>query len=540
MQLALAMGGSVDTDQWVVRVALGYKVGHWRAIRPLASGSWSSVYEAERDPAPSGASSQPVRAALKFIPTGTLTGRQLAHLADMTDRELAVHRQLTHPSLIKVWDTHVVDDPSEPKLDGATVLALELAAGSAAAALTAAGGTGLPDAPRMIAEICAGLAHLHEAGWVHGDLKPGNVLLMADGSVRLTDFGLAAELSGTHAYLPPGGTADYMPPERWAEGIGVNGVAVRQTADIWALGVTACQLLTGRLPFSGVTSRARASAATAYTAGRAELALPATLSPYWRQFITDCLAPDHVTRQQHSAASLLQRLQDPDGQPSAQMPTGGPSRGRGRRAAAAAGLAVILLGAGGALLAVAKPWERTEGAGAKEAAAPTTYGRYFRTDLDIPPQYYDLIVQAGTKCSDNPAVSPLLIAAMLKAESNFDANLSDPAKDEYGIARWTPTVLQYYLPPGQRGVVPTPPFSPEMSIPPVGDYLCKYSATLETVPGDPMINVAAAYRTSSEVVRKAGGVPDRPAVQDYVRRLRANLATYRPVVASTAPEASDD
>ncbi|MEU5110877.1 protein kinase [Streptomyces longwoodensis] len=47
------------------------------------------------------------------------------------------------------------------------------------------------DGERILTEICEGLAHLHGLGWVHGDLKPDNVLLMADGSVRLSDFGLA-------------------------------------------------------------------------------------------------------------------------------------------------------------------------------------------------------------------------------------------------------------------------------------------------------------------------------------------------------------
>ncbi|HWS33845.1 MAG TPA: protein kinase [Actinoplanes sp.] len=67
---------------------------------------------------------------------------------------------------------------------------MELADRSAGDLLAVTDG-GLPDAPRLITEICAGLAHLHSAGWVHGDLKPGNVLLMPDGSVRLADFGLA-------------------------------------------------------------------------------------------------------------------------------------------------------------------------------------------------------------------------------------------------------------------------------------------------------------------------------------------------------------
>jgi serine/threonine protein kinase len=235
---------AIEQNICTVRVPEGYVVGGWRVRHALASGSWSSVYAAAR-----AGVGEPREAALKFIPTGTLTARQLTHLADMADREVAVHRYVDHPGLIRVLDIIVIDDPGDPALDGVTVLALELAAESAATALQRADGAGLSDAPRIIADVCGALAHLHRAGWVHGDLKPGNILLMPDGTTRLADFGLSAHIDGTHAYLPPGGTSDYVPPERWAEPVQRRGTAVRQTADIWAVGVTVCQLLTGQLPF---------------------------------------------------------------------------------------------------------------------------------------------------------------------------------------------------------------------------------------------------------------------------------------------------
>ncbi|WP_433361171.1 serine/threonine protein kinase [Actinoplanes sp. CA-142083] len=493
----------MEQDTCTVRVPTGYVVGGWRVGEALASGSWSSVYRAARV-----GPGEPGEAALKFIPTGTLTNRQLSHLADMAGREVAVHRHVEHPGLIRVLDIIVIDDPADPVLDGMTVLALELAAESAAAALERAGGRGLPDAPRIIAEVCGALAHLHEAGWVHGDLKPGNILLMPDGSARLADFGLAAHLDGTHAYLPPGGTSDYVPPERWSEPVRCHGAAVRQTADIWAVGVAACQLLTGRLPFPGVTSRARASAAAAYTTGQADLTLPDNLSEPWRRFITDCLAPDHGTRRRHDAASLHRRAQE----------IAAISRPSRRLHVAAASL-LLTIG-----LVVALIWTLPG-----HPAAASKYNGYFRTDADIPPAYYDLIVEAGTMCPENKAVSPVLVAAMLKAESGFDPNLADPAVDEYGIARWTPAVLKFYLPAGQRDQVPTPPFPPEMSIPAVGRYLCWMAPKLEEIPGSPEENLAAAYRTSTDVVRNAGGVPtDRPKLTLYMGKLRTNLTQYRP------------
>lgn len=520
----------MEQDACTVRVPTGYRVGGWCVEQPLASGSWSSVYSAARVDAEPGAERQ--EAALKFIATGTLTSRQLSHLADMTSREVAVSRHVDHPGLIRVLDVMVIDDPANPALDGGTVLALELAAGSAATALEEAKGAGLADAPRIIAEVCAALAHLHRAGWVHGDLKPGNILLMPDGSVRLADFGLAAHVDGTHAYLPPGGTSDYMPPERWAEPVRRRGTPVRQTADLWALGVAACQLLTGRLPFPGVTSRARAAAAAAYASGQAVLNLPDALTEPWRRFIADCLAPDHATRKRHDAARMHRRALDIIAAERGESPA--PLR---RLFASRRGITVAagLLGVAG--VALLTMWQLPLGerpAGAAPSGPPTGYDRYFRTDGGIPPAYYDLIVQAGTLCPENRAVSPWLVAAILKAESDFDPDLSDPAADEYGIARWTPSVLKFYMPAGQRDKVPTPPFPPEVSIPAVGRYLCSMTSALEEVPGSPEENLAAAYRTSTDVVRLAGGVPkDRPKLTAYIERLRTFLTLYRPAAAGT-------
>lgn len=517
----------MERDTCTVRVPTGYRVGGWCVGKALASGSWSSVYRAARVGA--GANGMPREAALKFIATGTLTTRQLSHLADMTSREVAVHRHVEHPGLIRVLDVIVIDDPANPALDGGTVLALELAAGSAAAALDRAGGAGLADAPRIIAETCGALAYLHRAGWVHGDLKPSNILLMPDGSVRLADFGLAAHLDGTHAYLPPGGTSDYVPPERWAEPVRSRGTAVRQTADLWALGVAACQLLTGRLPFPGVTSRARAAAAAGYAGGQAALNLPDVLGEPWRRFIADCLAPDHASRKRYDAATMHRRALEIVGSP------GGDRPGSLRRALASRRGVVAtvgLLGVAGVVLASVWPFPAGHPtAGVAASAAPSGFDRYFRTDAGIPPAYYDLIVQAGTMCPENRAVTPALIAALLKAESDFDPALSDPAGDEYGIARWTPAVLKFYLPAGQRDRIPAPPFPPAVSIPAVGRYLCSMAPSLEEVPGSPEENLAAAYRTSAEVVRRAGGVPgDRPKLTRYIERLRAALSRFRPAV----------
>ncbi|CAM5663009.1 hypothetical protein SAVIM338S_06825 [Streptomyces avidinii] len=150
---------------------------------------------------------------------------------------------------------------------------------------------------------------------------------------------------------------------------------------------------------------------------------------------------------------------------------------------------------------------------------------WLRTDSDIPGEYRSLIVEAGTMCHV-PQVTPALVAAMLEAESGFDPALSDPGKDEYGIARWTPRVLRYYLPTERQTTVPVPPFSPEDSIPAMGRMLCAIAPELEGVPGDPALNLAAAYRTATWIVQRQDAV--LRDLQPYLDRVGSNLRRYRP------------
>ncbi|NEC49648.1 serine/threonine-protein kinase, partial [Actinospica acidiphila] len=247
------------TETYAVPVPKGYRVGAWEVREPIATGAFGSVYAGHRT---RGGGDGPRDVALKFLPTGTRTPRQLHHLRELAEREVDVLRRLKQPRLIRMIETVTVDDPGHPELDGATVLVLEKAEGSLSALLDASPRPGA--GPGLLAQICEGLAQLHRAGWVHGDLKPANVLLMADGSVRLADFNMAAELEGTHAYTSAFSTPDYTPPELlWSE-IDARGRRIRASADVWAFGVLAHRVLTGAFPLPGATPAARRTAAAAY------------------------------------------------------------------------------------------------------------------------------------------------------------------------------------------------------------------------------------------------------------------------------------
>jgi len=116
-------------------------------------------------------------------------------------------------------------------------------------------------------QIAAALEAAHERAVVHRDLKPGNIILLADGKVKVLDFGLAKafednvgkEISNLPTLISSAatkadvifGTAAYMSPEQ------VKGKTVDRRTDIWAFGVVLYEMLTGKQPFSGDLPRCR-------------------------------------------------------------------------------------------------------------------------------------------------------------------------------------------------------------------------------------------------------------------------------------------
>ncbi|GAA2808407.1 serine/threonine-protein kinase [Kitasatospora sp. CM 4170] len=303
----------------------GHRVGDWIVTEPIGEGGWATVYAARRAEEATGAAATdgpggahptdgpvgPVGAddtvALKVLPTAGLAPRQARQVTEAARREAELARTAPHPRLVRLLDTLTLAAPDHPALDGATVLVMERARGTLRDLLA----TGVDEdrGGRIIAGICEGLAHLHRSGWVHTDLKPENVLIGRDGEVRLSDFGLAIELTGTHGHSAPMGTPDYLPPERWKEPLGEHGVRIRSTADIWALGIVIHEVFAaGVPPFPGATPTARSAAAQQYAEGRADLRLAAGVPPFWRALAADCLAPTHAARAPHTAESLLARI----------------------------------------------------------------------------------------------------------------------------------------------------------------------------------------------------------------------------------------
>jgi serine/threonine protein kinase len=147
----------------------------------------------------------------------------------------------------EVHDEHLVPILEAGVADGHQYLAVAyLPGGSLADRISADGALDTADTARVLTDVALGLEALHGAGIVHRDVKPGNVLFAADGSAKLTDFGLAKGRAYT-VLTKPGqviGTLDYLAPEL------IRGEPATPQSDLYALGCVAYECATGKPPFA--------------------------------------------------------------------------------------------------------------------------------------------------------------------------------------------------------------------------------------------------------------------------------------------------
>lgn len=132
---------------------------------------------------------------------------------------------------------------------GRDVLVLEFVAGERAPA-TALSADRAAD---LVAGVARAIDAVHAAGWVHGDVKPANLLVRRDGGVRLVDFGLSCPIGERAAAADRAGTPAYMAPEQ------CSGRAMTAATDVYALAASAFLWVTGRLPFEGPAAEQRAA-----------------------------------------------------------------------------------------------------------------------------------------------------------------------------------------------------------------------------------------------------------------------------------------
>jgi tRNA A-37 threonylcarbamoyl transferase component Bud32 len=292
--------------------------GRYRLLDEIGRGGMGTVWRAEDE----------------------LLGRHVAlkklhvppHLADderdrlyeRTRREARSAARIAHPNVVVVHD--VVDDGGLP------CIVMEYVPSRTLGEVLKEDGPVPPqEAARIGCGMIAALRAAHAAGVLHRDVKPGNVLLGADGRVVLTDFGIAVA-SGTSTLTRTGelvGSVDYVAPER------VKGATPGPASDLWALGATLYQAVEGRPPF-----RKDTAIETAYAIAVDPPAPPrraGILAPLIEQLLTKdpesrppaetvelrlrTSAAQEATAAAHRAQPLAPRGRDTDGTATATVPT---------------------------------------------------------------------------------------------------------------------------------------------------------------------------------------------------------------------------
>jgi serine/threonine-protein kinase len=249
--------------------------------------------------------------------------------------ELTSARRISHRNVCRVFDLG--------EHEGLTFLTMEYVSGeNLRKIIRMTGPLAVPAALGIARQVCRGLAEAHKLGVVHRDLKPHNIMIDAEGTAKIMDFGIA-RAEGAEDLTAPGarlGTPGYMAPEQ------IEGGRADERSDIFALGLILREMVTGS------PSRREAGAQSVPPPG-----VPAGVEGVIRK----CLEGDPERRYQ-SAAELLGDLEslESTGRPVSEDGSGRMTsrrrRGKPSRKAAAAGAAVLLLA--GAALLILRPFSR--------------------------------------------------------------------------------------------------------------------------------------------------------------------------------------
>ena len=206
---------------------LGQSIGPFAIEKELGSGAMGTVYLARHE--------KGMRVAIKVMAPGLTSKVALERFK----RESDILKQLRHPNIVRLI--------ASGKYHGSPFYAMEFIEGESLDQVMARRGRiTWEELIPLGQQLCAGLQYAHEKGIVHRDLKPSNLMVLADGTVKLTDFGIAKDLDVTQltAANCTVGTAAYMSPEqcRGDPHIGAK-------SDLYSMGVMFYELLTGKKPF---------------------------------------------------------------------------------------------------------------------------------------------------------------------------------------------------------------------------------------------------------------------------------------------------
>ncbi|MCW8141511.1 MAG: serine/threonine protein kinase, partial [Planctomycetota bacterium] len=204
-------------------------IGRYRVTGELGRGAMGVVYAVEADGAPA-------RLALKVLLAAD------PGVLERFRREADALRFLSrHPGIVSLRDLGVHD--------GRPYVVMDLIDGGSLEQRLKAGDLPREQGVRLLVGVARALHFAHEAGWVHRDVKPANVLLDRGGRPVVSDFGVARDLQGADLTRTGElvGTIAYMAPEQ-ADG---RRTEIDRRTDVYALGAVLYEVLTGRRPFEG-------------------------------------------------------------------------------------------------------------------------------------------------------------------------------------------------------------------------------------------------------------------------------------------------
>ncbi|WP_198683387.1 serine/threonine-protein kinase [Peristeroidobacter agariperforans] len=225
----------MSTEPIFPKLRIGSRLGPYRLIELIGRGGMGEVYQAERAD-----DHYHSRVAIKLV----RVDHDASRVAWRFRSERQILAQLEHPNIARLIDGGATEE-------GVPYLVMELIAGQPIDAYCEQRHLTISQRVRLFLQVCAAVSFAHQRLVVHRDLKPGNILVTAEGTVKLLDFGIAklleteqpttpSDMTATHVRVM---TLEYASPEQ------VRGDPITTASDVYSLGVVLYRLLTGRSPY---------------------------------------------------------------------------------------------------------------------------------------------------------------------------------------------------------------------------------------------------------------------------------------------------
>lgn len=204
------------------------EIGQYKIIEKIGEGGMGVIYKAEH-------STLQQIVAIKALPSSLSSN---SDIRERFVREATIQAKITHPNIVNIHNFF--------EFKGNYYIVMEYVEGETLEEMIKRSGLIPPDrCVSLFEQIATGIQYAHEKGIIHRDIKPSNVMVNSQGNVKIMDFGIAKIAGGlnlTNAGVKVG-TVWYMSPEQ------VKGYSATVTTDVYSLGVTLFEMVTGRVPF---------------------------------------------------------------------------------------------------------------------------------------------------------------------------------------------------------------------------------------------------------------------------------------------------